>query len=192
MNTKLVSEWKLPKAVIEQLGIESDLNKKLEKKLNYHIDSFILARNDDSEVGYALNKCYESLMPNDTYDSGSVRWLCFQDNIYFDKKRKIFWLCKDVECPVKVDDSESKNNLEQELNTKINDKINWWSIPDESDLKSLFSSTVRPRKLIDFLESVSDFPYRYEKNNIDSYTSAFVCAFAGFEKNIKNSYFPYP
>lgn len=166
MNTKLVSEWKLSKETIEQIGLESELNEKLEKKLNYHIDLFIRSRNDGTEIGYALNNCYASLMPNDTYGSESVRWLCFQDNIYFDKNRKVFWLCKDVECSVEVGNSDSENNLEQELNKKINDTINWWNIPDKSHLQSLLSSTVRPKKLNDFLENVSDFPFRLDKNSM--------------------------
>ncbi|OOE55821.1 hypothetical protein BZG13_14810, partial [Salinivibrio sp. ML323] len=172
MNTKLVSEWKLSKETIEKIGLGSELNEKLEKKLNHHIDSFIRSRNDDTEIGYALNNCYASLMPNDTYDSGSVRWLCFQDNIYFDKNRRRFWLCKDMECSVEVGNSDSENNLEQELNKKINDTINWWNIPDKSHLKSLLSSTVRPKKLTDFLENVSDFPFRLDKDSIAYHISS--------------------
>ena len=94
MDTKRITQWMLSKTDAQQIGIDASFDKMvmhLEEIIQKEIDAFVnnvTDTNDDRPLVNALNSCFNEVES----DFNSDRWVCFEDDIYFDKHAKGFWM----------------------------------------------------------------------------------------------------
>lgn len=139
MNTKLVSQWRLPKNRAEQLGLLPDIEAMTTQQIERDTGAF-LAENDNlsSPLGHLLQTCFTKV----SSEFNSERWIKLIDNIRFDKKAKGFWIInKDYGYYIS---GSQLADVEKEVNTRIGDKINQWHIASEAVMKCMYELSSAP------------------------------------------------
>ncbi|MDF2154516.1 molecular chaperone DnaK [Vibrio sp. CAU 1672] len=146
MSTKLTSEWKVPSDYMHTMGMSANQEETIEQLIQQDIELFLHDVNQsayNSDLLSLLNTCFTSLLSH----LNTQRWVQLAGDIYFDKKAKGYWLIKDQERLYgHYDSGEELSYVEEDLNNKIGDKLNEWSIPNKSELLCLTNLSGAPFK----------------------------------------------
>ncbi|EKO3678232.1 molecular chaperone DnaK, partial [Vibrio metschnikovii] len=131
MKTKLVSQWKVPPEFAAQLGFESDPVKNAKNLIEQAVELFLEQSQTTNPITQLLNECYHSLEQT----LAAERWVCLENEIYFDKKAQGYWLIKkNMSNFGKYDRGTELAHIEEDINSVISDPINQWSIPNKEEL----------------------------------------------------------
>ena len=155
MDTKIVTQWTLSNQNAERIGVEASTEKMfmyLEETIQKEIDAFVnnvTDTNDDRPLVNTLNSCFNEVESNFNSD----RWVCFEDDIYFDKHAKGFWMLSEDKVRAFNKDStfssgESYNDVIEIINCELHDEFNEWAVPVLSSLKKLTGLSNTPFTII--------------------------------------------
>ncbi|OOF08151.1 molecular chaperone DnaK [Salinivibrio sp. PR5] len=105
------------------------------------IDCFLNNQEATNSIASLLNTGFskiESLL-------AAERWVCLDRNIFFDKKAKGFWMLSSELKELDIIESGTELSfVEEEIQKKINDPLNEWSIPNKEELLCLTRLTHVP------------------------------------------------
>ncbi|OOE66950.1 molecular chaperone DnaK [Salinivibrio sp. IB282] len=145
MNTKLVSEWKLPKALATKLNITNNQQENYDALLIDAVDCFLSNRKATNSIASLLYTGFskvESLL-------AAERWVCLDRDIFFDKKAKGFWmLTSELDDLDRIDSGTELSFVEEEIQKNFSDPLNEWSIPDKEELLCLTRLSHVPFKVL--------------------------------------------
>ena len=132
MNTKLVSQWRLPKNTAEQLGLQPDVEAMGSQLMAKDIRAFVADSGElSSPFGQLLQACFAKVA--DEFNAG--RWITLLDNIFVDKQAEGFWIIN--QDFGKYNKGATVADAEQTVNEKIGDKVNSWKISSSCKLSVL-------------------------------------------------------
>ena len=150
MDTKIISQWTLSNKEAQQKGLDASFDNmvaNLDETIQGEIAAFINGQtnNKNKPLLKALNSCF-SIVES---EFNAVRWVSFEDDIFFDKKAKGFWLL----CEDKIRNFNKKNyffsgelyaDVIEIINSELEDAFNEWDVPDFSTLKCLTKLSSTP------------------------------------------------
>ena len=124
--------------------------------------SAFLAGNSESSspLLQLLGTCFDKVSD----EFSAERWITLTDNIFVDKQAKGFWIInKDYGS---YDSGSRVSNVERDINKQINDPVNQWTVPSESQMTCLYLLNSAPFNLSRYRPSLT-YAYIYaEKNRV--------------------------
>lgn len=160
METKLVSQWNIDKAVAENLNLTKTYEQFCDEYFNSEVKSFTNGDKNSQISGGELLELLNGEFKKVESELNGERWVEFTNDIYFDKKAKGCWVIKEEGSPL-YEEFYSHNSLlevNDHLNKVLQDPLNQWQIPSEYQLMSLIP-------LSDFLplRPFADYPILFSK-----------------------------
>ena len=133
MNTKLVSQWRLPKNTVEKLGLQPDVEAMGQQLMAKDLRAFLADSGElSSPFGQLLQACFAKVAD----EFNAERWIKLPGNIFVDKQAKGYWIInKDFG---RYNSGTSVVDVEKAINAEIKDKVNSWKVAPEAEMKCLY------------------------------------------------------
>ncbi|ATC82650.1 hypothetical protein [Pseudoalteromonas agarivorans] len=178
MDTKIISQWTLSNKEAQQKGLGGSFDNmvaNLDETIQAEIAAFINngQANKNKPLLNALNSCF-SIVES---EFKAARWISFEENIFFDKDAKGFWmLCEDKIKNFNKNDFFTSGELYADvieiINSELEDAFNEWDVPDLSILKYLTNLSNTPFTLNSFKTVRLSNQNIYKNNDL---ISGFYC-----------------
>ena len=159
MNTKLVSQWRLPKNTVEKLGLQPDVEAMGQQLMAKDIGAFLADSGElSSPFGQLLQACFAKVAD----EFNAERWIKLPGNIFVDKQAKGYWIInKDFG---RYNSGTSVVDVEKAINAEIKDKVNSWKVAPEAEMKCLYQISSAPFSISHNKFASSSYCYIYATN----------------------------
>ncbi|OCH16460.1 molecular chaperone DnaK [Aliivibrio sp. 1S165] len=181
MNTKFVAEWKLSNEQAIDMA-KMDLQTIIKNEINSFVHPTTQQTSNNSALVRALNSCFSKVEK----DFNSERWVCFEDDIYFDKQAKGFWQFSQDKISISPSGMSEIKLLRKIYNTGQGNK-NDWGVPTFNTLKRLTNLSKTPFRIVNGRYHINNC-YLYKINHK---VQGFNCDSGCFEKSNTGSYIPF-
>ncbi|HBC3948707.1 TPA: molecular chaperone DnaK [Vibrio parahaemolyticus] len=154
MKTKLVNSWCLDNEIAEAKPLILNRIDLLNSFYAREVELFINGSSEKGLILDLLNSVYKIVEPL----ISNRRWLACVDGIYLDKNAGGYWLIEDDMSYIDhVHSGGSLNEVNLYINSCLEDPINNWMLPSESQLRCLYSLSEAPFTIKANRPKYSDF-----------------------------------
>ena len=142
MNTKFVAEWKLSNEQAIDMA-KMDLQAIIKNEINSFVHPTVQQTSNNTALVRVLNTCFSKVEK----DFNAERWVCFEDDIYFDKQAKGFWQFSQDKISISPSGMSEIKLLRKIYNTGQGNK-NDWGVPTFNTLKKLTNLSKAPFRIV--------------------------------------------